>query len=426
MEDFFELYFKYIGKTESPRVFHRWTAISIIGALLGRNVRIDLGHYEIYPNQYILLMGSPGARKSSAIGIGKKIIKTAGYENFSADRTSKEALWQDMTTMQMKGHEDEDGLEELILDKPVELFIVADEFNDFMGTKNEEFATALSKMWDCPDFYQTSTKRSDNAFITKPTINILGGNTPGNIAKAFGPEAINSGFFSRIVFVHGTAIVDEADLITFPEPPDSKLRKDVIVRLEDIHISLMGSFKLGTNVKTILDRVYKKFPGIDDYRFNYYQTRRFIHLLKLIQVLAAARLTMEVTEEDCIRANTLLHLAELYMPHSLGEFGKAKNSDVANTVMEVLKSSRHPLTVANLWKKVSQDLNKIQELVEIIRGMQQAGRIQQINTKGKIFFLPNIDVKNKWEDGLIDYTLVTPDEHPSTTQRMGKEKGDAS
>jgi len=362
-----------------------------------------------------MLMGSPGTRKSTAINIGKKAVRKAGFENFSADRTSKEALWLDMTTMQMKGKTDEDGLEDFVLDAPTELFIVADEFNDFIGLKNEEFATALSKMWDCPEQYETSAKRSDNSFIIKPTINILGGNTPGNIAKAFGPEAINSGFFSRIIFVHGNASLDEDRMISFPTPPDTSLIKEITSRLEQIGSSLLGPIIFGPGTRKLLDRIYKRFPGIDDYRFNYYQTRRFVHLLKLIEIICAANLTLTITEEICIKANTILHTAELYMPHALGEFGKAKNSNVANTLMEVLKASRRPLPAKELWKKVSQDLNKISEMVDLIKNMTDAGRLQRVVINGNPMFLPNIDVTNKWEDGLIDYNMLTPEEHPAAT-----------
>ena len=137
-DSFFDLYFSYVGETECPRIFHRWTAISCVAALLGRSVAIPFGHSSIYPNLYVMLMGPPGTRKSTAIKIGQKLISQIGYHHFSADRTSKEALWLDMTTEQERniGTDDLD-LEELRPYTPTELFIVADEFNDFMGIRNE-------------------------------------------------------------------------------------------------------------------------------------------------------------------------------------------------------------------------------------------------------------------------------------------------
>ena len=58
--------------------------------MLGRNVHIPFGTGEIYPNQYIMLMGSPVARKCTAIAPGKKRLKAAGYDTVADDAVSKE------------------------------------------------------------------------------------------------------------------------------------------------------------------------------------------------------------------------------------------------------------------------------------------------------------------------------------------------
>ena len=64
--DFFDLYFEYTGETESPQIYHRWCALSMVGALLGRRVYLPFGHAPIYPNMYIMLEGNPGARSAEA------------------------------------------------------------------------------------------------------------------------------------------------------------------------------------------------------------------------------------------------------------------------------------------------------------------------------------------------------------------------
>ena len=85
-----------MGESESPAVYHRWTALSILGALLGRNVYLPFGNSEIYPNMYVMLMGSAGARKGTAINPGRKLLRAAGYNTFAADAVSKEMLVEDM------------------------------------------------------------------------------------------------------------------------------------------------------------------------------------------------------------------------------------------------------------------------------------------------------------------------------------------
>ena len=408
---FFDLYFSYVGETECPRIFHRWTAISCVAALLGRSVNIPFGHSNIYPNLYIMLMGPPGTRKSTAIKIGQKLISQIGYGHFSADRTSKEALWLDMTTEQERNIGTDDlELEELRPYTPTELYIVADEFNDFMGIRNEEFQTALTKMWDCPAEYTTRAKASSSTSIYKPTINILGGNTPSGLSKGFGPEAINGGFFSRIVFVHSEPTDTR---IPFPSGPALTTKIKIEDSIRDIRDSATGSMSISSGARNTLASMYTGFPGLNDSRFQYYTTRRHTNLLKLSIILAAMDHRMEITEQDCIASNTILHTTELMMPQAFGEFGLGKYADVSNTVMEIIKNgikSGAPVATNIIWKAVHRDLNSPKDLNVILHGLIEADKISIVSKGQAKGFLPVIVHENQWANGLIDYSLLTIEE----------------
>lgn len=95
-QDLFSLYFQYVQETESPTQFHRWSLIAGIGAVLGRNFYLPHGTTRIFPNSYVMLVGNPGTRKSSAIKGVKKLIARAGYEHFSAEKTTKEKFLLDL------------------------------------------------------------------------------------------------------------------------------------------------------------------------------------------------------------------------------------------------------------------------------------------------------------------------------------------
>lgn len=411
-EDFFDLYFRYIGKTECPRIFHRWTAISCIAALLGRRVYLPFGHFDIYPTVYVMLMGAPGTRKSTAIKMGQKLINQIGYDHFSADRTSKEALWLDMQLEQEKNVEaylGDTDLEELEINIPTELYIVADEFNDFMGVRNEEFQTALTKMWDSPNEYKTRAKNSANASIFKPTINILGGNTPGGLTKGFGVEAINGGFFSRILFIHAEPTGIK---IPFPESPAGDIKLQVLSYIRKIH-ELEGTITLDTASRNLLADIYHRCPGIPDRRFNYYQTRRHTNLLKLCVIMAASHNRLSLTTDDIIKANTILHVTELQMPQAFGEFGLAKNAEVTNTVMDIIREATkkgRPIGAHDIWQQVYQDLQDQKDLTQILSSLIKADKIQQMRRGVAPGFLIKQRYKVVWDNGLIDYDILTEEE----------------
>ena len=219
--DFFKQYFKYVGATEAPMVYHRWTAISILGTLLGRQAFLPFGHGVIYPNQYIMLMGSPGTRKGTAMNIGRKLLQGAGYSRFRPDRLSKERF-----LMEIKPYNAEDllpdaDLESLVLDSPSEVYAFAEEFTDLVGQGGMEFMTMLTKLWDNMAKYEHPKIHGKSIVVEKPTVNIFGGNTPQGLALAIPPEALGNGFLSRMIFIYAEPTGHK---ITFPEPIDLDLK----------------------------------------------------------------------------------------------------------------------------------------------------------------------------------------------------------
>src|SRR3546814_7561015 len=62
---FLNHYMAMVEDTESPRLFHLWSAITGAAAALGRRCFFQLGPITVYPNHYTLLVGTPASRKRS-------------------------------------------------------------------------------------------------------------------------------------------------------------------------------------------------------------------------------------------------------------------------------------------------------------------------------------------------------------------------
>ncbi len=402
---YFDLYLEYVGKSEAPILYHRWTAAGIIGALIGRSCYIPFGHGRIYPNQYIQLMGAPGTRKSSAISIGKRLLKDAGYSRFAADRMSKERF-----LMEMVPHTEEEldqDLEFLQFDQASETFVVAEEFGDFMGPGNMEFATMLTKLWDNQDSYTHPKIHGHSVVVDKPTVNILSGNTPQGLALTVPPEALGNGFMSRMIFVYAK---ETGIKITFPKKPSQELHDKLVEHLIFIKENVNGEICFDPDAETILDRLYTEFIGIDDPRFTGYATRRFTHLLKLCLIFAVAEHRLTVTKEDCLSANTLLHHTETKMPKALGEFGRSKYSDVSNIICDALSRADSPLSYMDLWKLVAKDLSKTTELADILKNLMAAQKVQVITIAGKQGYMPMHVVHKEWDSSLLLDNYLTEQE----------------
>jgi hypothetical protein len=381
----------------------------MLGAYLGRQYSFKFGHAQLNTNMYTMLIGTPGARKSTAIKIAKKIIKAAGYDNISADRSTKEKFLLDLA-----GEDDMNA--EDILDKNLwgndtadarEMFIACDEFNDFIGNGNIEFISLLGNLWDYEGSYENRIKNGKSVNINNPTISILGGNTPVNFARAFPSEILGQGFFSRLLLIHGQPT---GKRITFPVIADISSTAEIVQQLGRIKTLAMGCAEMVPNARLLVDKIYKTYKGIEDIRFESYSNRRLTHLFKLCLIASAGRFGNNITEQDVIWANTVLTHTEYFMPLALGEFGKAKNSDTTHKVMQILYDTNRALSIKDLWAMVSTDMDKVNDLSDMMRNLSAAGKIQAYDGG----FLPVRKVAVEVESDTVDYSILTTDEREMT------------
>ena len=411
--DFFKQYLDFTGGTEVPAHANRWSAIGMLGAWLGRDVYVKFGPTKLYANQYIMLLGPPGCKKSTAIKGARRVLKAAGYNSFSAEKISKEKFLSELAKQQsainLQGVDnflDQQLFGDIEESDCRQVWITADEFNDFFANNILEFCSTLGNLWDFEGKYENSIKNGESVVIPNPTVSILSGNTPTTFANTFPPEAIGQGFFSRVIPVH---LVPSGRKITWPKEPDEDETQAIISRLESIKNYHSGEVEISEEAKELVDKIYKSWKGIPDIRFEGYGGRRTTHLLKLALIHAASRLARVIEPIDIIRANTVLDYTEHHMPEAFGEFGTARNSGMTHKIMKELELSLgtgNLLNITELWAKVQLDFDKMDTYQTHIMGMVQAGKIQMHGDK----FLPAKKVLQTPVNDLLDYRYMVDEE----------------
>lgn len=400
-KQFFSEYFAYIGETEAPYLYHRWCAISMVAALLGRNVYFPFGHGRIYPNMYVMLEGNPGTRKGTAMRPARNLLKDISYTKLAPDRLSAERFIAEMQHLNIP--EDVDGIhfENLTFNKPCEIYVMAGEFQDFIGAANINFIGLLTNLWDNLDEYKHPKLRSQSIYVNAPTVNIIGAVNQQSLAISMPAEAIGQGGTSRWIFVHGEPTGKQ---YTIPKSGNAESRANLQDTLKGIQ-ELKGEITLTSSGEACLDRIYKEYSHMDDFRFAYYNTRRLDHIIKLSIVCGAMDHTTQLDDRHFLEANTILHATEQLMPKAFGEFGKAKHSDVANQIIEFVRmnlaKTKRPAQVRDIWKQVSSNLNKIDDLMDILRGLEMAEKIQQKEIAGFKGFVPRVKILNGWKADML-------------------------
>lgn len=406
---FYEDYYNYVGDTEAPLIYHRWSAVSMVAALLSRSISFPFGHGAIYPNMYCLLVGTPGSRKGSALKPASNAIKLIDFKKLAPQRISPERFLIEMHGLNgFEQIDEETDLEKLNFEDPNEIYVVSDEFGDFIKTNNIDFINLLTNLWDNLDEYKHPKIHGKSVNLFQPTVNIIGATTPQGIAQCLPIEAIGQGFLSRFILVHGEPTGNK---ITFPKPPTEAQKSAVQARLEEIKVTVTGTLQVSDEARSLLDAIYKEYKDLDDVRFQHYNTRRFTHLLKLCIVFSAMDCCTTVAPIHVLQANTLLHVTEQRMPKALGQFGKAKHADTANAIIELLKKAPKPLNVREIWKHVSQDINKYDDLIELLKGLETADKIVNMKIGEKTGFVAVNPKASEWRpEFLIQSEFLFPEE----------------
>lgn len=407
MTDLMSLYLEYTADTEAPTHYHRWSFLSMLATLCGRRAYFKRGRFTIYPNLYIMLIGVSGCRKSTPIKMAKKLLKTTGYKTIAADKTTKEKFLLDLEGLE----EDQDSFDLFDSSKELspdadskEMYIIADEWNDFAGLGNMEFFSMLGSLWDYEGMYEFRLKNSKSVHIPNPTVNILSGNTPTNFSACFPPETLGQGFLGRLLLVHGEPTGRK---IAFPKEPDPKLFLELQNGLAALDTALWTVPSHSKEAADALEEIYNSFESLEDPRFDSYCTRRFNQLIKLSVIYAASRISTRMELGDVIRAHTTLCFAEHFMPKALGEFGKSYNAEVVDKVMNYIHSKPAGSQIKELWKIVQTDLKSVEELMLILNNLILAEKV--IGKDSKYFPCKLKGNANKVMP-YVDFSILTREE----------------
>ncbi len=400
---FVQDYLEYAKETESPEIFHMWSGLSAISACLGQHVYTDFGLGPIHPNMYVVLVGPPGVRKSTAINWAKKRLKAAVNLEFAPTDTAGQR--QGLMSAFLKENPKEDSKvdesivkafsdinlfnqEETFLDMIGEvedtrirvedketLYGMFNEFDSMIGQKQREMLTFLINLWDMERYVYRLAKTS--TVLEQPMFSFLAATTPSSISESLPPGSGSSGFLSRLIFVFSEATKKK---IADPQPPEQELCDLIEEHFSSIARNCRGCIKRTDKAKALLEEIYlESKSSIEDPRFIYYVQRRYTHLIKLCLLLAVARKSSVITPLDVEEGLILLEATEKEMHKALGQFGTTPIGLAQQEVLDMLDQGGHTTLKSGLFSRMTSRF-KIFEIEQAISNLITLGRIK---TKGQ-------------------------------------------
>lgn len=373
LDDWVNSYIEYTEHTEPPISYHTWMAISVIAGALQRKCVFKWGHSNIYPNQYIILVGPSGqSRKGEAITIARHFVD---YLNLPIAATSltRESLIKKMGTA--SSFPDANG--QVKFQSP--LTIISDELSVLLGQKEFKLLADLTDWWDSRDMWRYETKWSGNDEIKGVCVNMAAATAPDWLPSILPQEAVGGGFTSRCIFVVETykgKIVPNPNLYGIDEGLRKRLEKD----LEEIH-QLTGEFLFDDEALENYITWYSNYeeaikrgnPPIPDPKFAGYVSRRATHIKKLCMCLSASRGDdLIVNGEDFQRALILLTSTEKKMSRAFAGLGQARFSDISERILEYIHKRKTVLRSELLMAfRRDLDMYMLEQIERLLESMKQ-------------------------------------------------------
>lgn len=286
----------YAEGNEAPEIYHKWGALGLLSVLTSRRTWFDQKYYKVYPHIYVVYVGDPGVKKSTALNISREFAQ-AGKVPVAPPSITKETM-----TM-LLSHDNEKSPFRTLITRQTEEGLFQEEIYQ-MALYASEIVTMLSAggaptniiefltdIYD-RDFFEVATKNKGTDVIKNPYITLLGGMTPEQTGNLLKQSIISGGFSRRCIFVYGKP---RPEGVPFPEitPSQQEAKKFILSCIDKIR-EIRGEFVMNDEAK--------------DYFISWYHAK---HKRMLQPLPAAQKFWLQTKDTQALKVSILLGLSEL-------------------------------------------------------------------------------------------------------------------
>lgn len=311
----------------------------------------EQGIFLHYPNIYVVLVGSPGAKKSTAMNVAKKLIREIKDIPLAATAITKEALVRYMSEEDSpckKSYKNVDG----VIEEYTPMSIFATELTHFMSVNPIGMIDFLTTIYDEP-VYEVKTKHAGNDLIEGPYITLLGCMTPDITSNFIKMNIITGGFARRSIFVWADSKQNE--LFPFPTVTHEQGQawKACIEWAQKVK-KVNGKFMWSKEARDWYEAWYINhkrniLPTIKDPMVAGYYESKHVQLIKVTMLVALSE-SLELTLEKNYFTAALgfLDEAEQNLNRVFEGTGRNELAKVASKLIETIERINQPVPIKQL------------------------------------------------------------------------------
>jgi hypothetical protein len=300
-----------------------WAGISAISATLQRRVWTHVKAQKLYANTYVLLCGPPGVGKGNAMKILTPWLREIEQLHIAPDGLTRRSFYSALENSPVNDYNFEEGAkaEDVVGQRHFSMTAFIEELGVFMQPGDNQFVYALCHVYDTPLQLHYKTEHAGENFIENAWFSMLSAVTPKGLKDIFTDQALELGISARTVIIYSDEKI-KVDIFGVPdrrEQLEKELRFD-LNRMTQIQGAYNFSEEAAEQLVAWSETGFSPIPK--DPRFEHYNTRRFVQIVKLCMICAAAkRQDTVILPDDIAQAKTFILEAEQVMSGAVQTLG---------------------------------------------------------------------------------------------------------
>lgn len=382
--NFIDLYLHHVGQSEVPRIYHEWSAISLLAACARDRIWFEkFSGKKLMPNLFVYLIGPSGSGKDNAAETAMEFIEEFHEIRCYHGKASAQYFY-DWICRKPK-----DANGNMLAEQDPRVWFVTPELANSIGTgpSADAFLKFMTDLYHGKvRAWQEGTRTSGAHTLKKsPCINWLAGSTREWLCQAVSHQEILGGFFARVCAVE--PVIDYDKRLFRPTVPEDHLRvRDHLLERLYAIVQAEGVFSSTPDADAIERRWYEHRPVPADQILLPSWKRQHDQVLKLSMLYALAdwREGEEFVwhKQHMVKAqrvsNNLLRSVS-----QLAAFSGARSIDAAALVMvaEIIRQAGR-IQRSTLLRRVYPLGIGSEVLARIIHTLQQARELVVFEPKG--------------------------------------------
>lgn len=377
--------------SEAPMAYNLWAAVSVLSAVLKKNVHLNYKTFTIYPNQYIVLVGPPGVGKGEAIHPAHELAKSGQLVNYLSDRITApriiERLFQGFTSqIKVTNGKVTTGA------KDSSATLMSTELPTLL-TSSDWMLQFLCDAWDRNKF-EYDTKNKGSHLITDMCTSLMGACTPDYIRKLNKDSmaAVNSGFSARTLFVYAEEKSKSLDWgINLKSSPTIEKQLEALAQRLISISNMSGEMTLDNFAQDEWNKFKRDLTVAesDSEAYKNFRSRQHVHVLKLAMTLTAAESqTYVITRATLIKAIAMVESVAEGVDAIFRGVGESDLSSVTarlQTYIEKKGTVSYNILVKDNMRYINQaQMVQVIDMLKLIGFITVAnvGLVQQISYSG--------------------------------------------